>query len=195
MKYCKLALLGAAILFVCAPAANAGPGDLRIGPKIGVAIPFGDLGDFADTGFLFGATGDYGLTDNIALGGNLLYNPYSVEDEGEIDFSFSIFHITANGKYYFESESNLGFFAAAGAGLYMGRTSLEGTTVVQGIEVSFDDSETETDLGIQFGGGLDVPVGESGIELAANIHIIFSEESSNLLTIEASVPFSVIAGE
>ena len=180
--------LGVACLFATGDAI-AGSGDVRVGPKVGIALPMGDFGDFADLGFLFGGTGDFGINESLGISGDILYNPFSVDDGGSnLDISFSVIHVTTNVRYSFPGESTLRPFALGGIGLYFGRTSTDGE--VGGI--SFDGSNTDSDIGLQFGGGVELPVGENAIEVTGMLHLI---SDTNMITLAASLPFSVVAGE
>lgn len=180
--------LGTMCLFATGDAL-AGSGDVRIGPKVGIALPIGDFGDFADLGFLFGATGDFGVNESIMIGGDLLYNPFSVNDIfDDLDTSYSVIHVTGHARYQFESSSSLRPFALGGLGIYFGRLSQDGE--INGFSVS--GSDTESDIGIQVGGGVQLPVGENAIEFSGVFHII---SDSNMITFAASLPFSVVAGE
>lgn len=92
----RTVLVIAAVLLAAGPAAALEPGLQEGHAAIGAMIPFGDFGDLADTGFLFGVGYGYWLSPKLQLGLQFDYHMYGTANE---DVDGNIFSYTAFGKY------------------------------------------------------------------------------------------------
>ena len=126
----------------------------EIGINIGAAVPVGDLGDASGTGISIGADYFYQVFDNypnLRLGGRLAFNSFSENDYEQFgaDVSSSAFsvEITPAMRYIFtKEEKRVGYFAQAALGLYVTRLDFNNFPI--------DDTHTESDFGINIGGGV-----------------------------------------
>lgn len=93
----------------------------------------------------FGAHADLGeIIENLTLYPSLEY-----WSKGEGPADFSQFAVNADARYYFPSSNNLSFFAGGGIAF-----------LFNSVDVGpFDDSET--DIGLDLLGGVDVPVSDN----------------------------------
>lgn len=144
--------LAVGLLSLAAPSFASEPGDIFIGPKAGFTLPSGDFGDQAGNGFAIGATGDYVLQSNMAVGGDIIFNPYGGEDFAGGSYSVSLLHINGHYKYFFGPEAQRGFYGVGNAGFY--RASIEFESDENDnpfFDGSFDVSDTEFGIGVGAG--------------------------------------------
>ncbi|MFH0931474.1 MAG: outer membrane beta-barrel protein [Candidatus Zixiibacteriota bacterium] len=138
-------------------------GKFGITGKGGVVMPFGDFGgDFdepnklgAKTGFGFGVTGEYFLSDNISLGAGFLYDIHGVDvGVSGVDINWKISNYEAFFKYLFTTSSKALPYLKFDIGFYQPKLSISG----DGSEISGTFS---TKLGIAGGAGLAYQVSPS----------------------------------
>lgn len=93
---------------------------------------------------------DFGLMQNITLGGELSYQAYNQGYYGYSDYKSTIFGIQANGNYHFNElldiPSKWDVYAGASLNYYSWTTKLDGTKVN-----NYNDAE-DFGLGLQVGG-------------------------------------------
>jgi Outer membrane protein beta-barrel domain len=149
MKQMVLAI--AALLLAAAPATALEQGLQEGHAAIGAMIPFGDFGDAANTGFLFGTGYGYWLTPRLQLGAQFDYHMFGMTDEfvaavgADEDVDGNIFSYRAFGKYALMMEDSTPYLK-----LLLGFYSFGlGDYEVGGLAV---ETESETDFG--FGAGL-----------------------------------------
>jgi len=123
------------------------------GGKLGLVLP-----DVGDNTIGFGAIGDLGT---ILPTLNALKAEASAEYWGNsYDYfggksKLSVISVNGTAKYYFTG-SGISPFAGAGLGLVLSRASVEFDQPVFGVS---DSSDTDTDIGINLVGGVDIPIG------------------------------------
>lgn len=151
MRNALLALVLVLSLPSLASAQTAAPGPGgerkgRIGASAVVGLPIGDWGNAVN--FSLGVLGDldYTLTPVLTLTGRAGFIYHLADGDG---LTFYTIPIWVGGKYYLAPvESSARFFAAGELGLNF--THIE-------VEVGgFKGSDTETDLGLNLGGGVDL---------------------------------------
>ena len=122
-----------------------------------LGIPMGNFADDnkvgADMGYGFGATGEFFLTDQIALGGYFDYSSYGLGSFGGIDYSLKLTNFGVFIKHIFPTSSNKSLYLKANAGLYKPKVSAKFG--------SLSGSESfEMKFGFGFGGGIMFEVSE-----------------------------------
>jgi opacity protein-like surface antigen len=160
----------AALLVVGLHSVSYAQGEVLVGAKLGYSSPTGDFGTDFDGGFVYGLFGEVAYSDWLSLEGSLVRHTHDESEEGlgdlfPMNLLMSMFpgigeehfggetrlnlnEITVNAKFYFPVE---GFrpYLTAGVGAYFWKLEVE----------NLGDS-TETDFGINGGGGVLFPVTE-----------------------------------
>ncbi|NOT34252.1 MAG: porin family protein [Candidatus Eisenbacteria bacterium] len=150
MKF-KSLILATAIMVCSVGAANAA-GSFWLGANAGGAIPSGDFGDAAATGWNLGAVGTYMVNDQWGFGGDVGYHAWNGSEDLNASFGpnaevkLSAIQATGHAVMLIPSNSNMKPYAKAGVGLY----NLKGTS--SGGTSTLDSSESK--LGFNFGGGM-----------------------------------------
>jgi opacity protein-like surface antigen len=173
LRVCCLAL----VVFT-ATAAQAG-GCLSIGPMGGVTFPVDDFTDLAKTGFAAGATADYLVQPNFALGLTALYNPYGKQDKNYwLKATVSIVQITTHGKFYLNTGSKISLFVVGGGGLYIESADTEGSSYDgYGGTESWSDSGSSTEFGVHAGFGAQLHESKTvDLALQAGYNMIFDKD-------------------
>ncbi len=95
--------------------------------KGGIGIPMGDFADDegvgADMGFGFGVTGEYFLSNQVALGGYFDYSSFGLGSYGDVDVSFKLTSFGGSVKYIFPTNTNIAPYLKASAGKYQPKLS------------------------------------------------------------------------
>ena len=190
------------IVMALVPLANAGmnKGDIVAGPTAQVGLPVGDFGDAADVGFGFGAIGDYMVTNNVAIGADVVYNFFSASTDGfqsegvdvKID-DFKVLQIGAHAKMYFNPMENTNPFVFAGLALYNSKGGGSASVEIPGVG-TFDGSASgsSTDFGVNAGGGAQFKAGEKmRLAAQAHVHMILSDPSSTYIGAALSLLFGI----
>lgn len=180
--------LGAVAGLTLAAAAIAAPAQaqnvsdartVRFGVQGGLSMPTGDFGDVAEMGFLIGGMMDIRpATLPVDFRIDLAYNRWGLDDGGlDLDGSFSGLSLGGNVVVAIPTEGTVGPYVLGGLGMY--RTTIE-------VE---DEDESETDLGMQLGGGLNFRL--SGFEtfVEARYHKIFGDTDADFLPIVFGIRF------
>jgi hypothetical protein len=163
-----LALLCAGMLST-ATAFAATPSTMTFGVSGAAALPMGDFGDVASTGFGGGVYGDYWLSSNFAIGVDGMWNSHGGNDDnGFGDVDFTNLQVSAHGKYQIPMEgSPMSPWLTFGVGMYN-----------MGVDTGVSD-DSESNFGINVGGGLDWWSSPAfGIGPFLNFHNIFTEDES-----------------
>ncbi len=130
------------------------------GGKVGLVIP-----DVGDNTIGFGAIADLGTIvpslPPLKAEGSLEYWGNSYDYFGG-QSKFSAISINGTAKYYFTS-TGISPFVGAGLGFVISTASVEFDQPVFGVS---DSSESDTDLGLNLVGGVDIPIG-TGMKLVA----------------------------
>jgi opacity protein-like surface antigen len=168
----KAAVLGVALLVLGAGASNAGSN--WIGVSGGAGVPTGDYGDAAATGWNLGVTGTHMVNDQWGFGGDLAYHAWGASDDLNAfaeasfgpgsEFSFSALQGCAHAVMAFPTQTNFKPYAKAGVGVYSVSTKLSSP--------AGDDSQSESKLGFNFGGGMSFPTSSNmkwGVNAAYHI--------------------------
>jgi len=147
-------------VMICLPggaSAQAAKGDMAIGAGLELALPMGDFGDVAGTGF--GATGqfEYVYNPNISIVGHLGYIKWGGKDFGFYKWSYSVIPIKGGAKYYFDPIKR-GFYGSGEIGLHLFSYSSESD--IGGVP---DYSESSTEFGLALIGGYEMPAGQTFI--------------------------------
>lgn len=154
-----------------------------IGASAGIALPTGDLGNGVNSGYTVAVS--VGLQEQAnPLGFRLegVFNEFGVKGT---DAKYRVYAGTANLLYDLNAgtttagvQSTGGFYVIGGVGLY-------GTKAVQG---SFS-SNTQTDFGVNGGGGYRLPLSGFSVYFEARYHAIFSNPGQQILPITVGVEF------
>jgi opacity protein-like surface antigen len=195
----KTTLLACALALV-AGTAHAAVGDMWFGVQGGMAIPTGDFGDVAKTGFQGTLSGQYGVAKNCYFGVDLGYHMWSAKDEINdalvaapplgfgpgSELKLSALQATAFGTYNFPMADEKQMpYIKIGAGIYNVKSKIEGGTL--------EEDESESNFGFNLGAGYDYEVSPAyTIGLLAAYHSIQTEgEATNLFTIGAKLAFGM----
>jgi opacity protein-like surface antigen len=159
-----------------APGANA---QARFGLAAGLAVPMGDFGDVATSGFnVEGSVEFRPATMPFGLRGDLFYNRFSADEDVGLDGNFSTFGGALNALFQMAG-------IAATPYLVVGPTLTNFAADINGS----DDSETK--IGAQGGIGVKFPLSGFTSKIEARYHTIFTdEENVNLVTIN----FGILSG-
>lgn len=172
MKVLARAVLAAAMVFV-APALHAQTSLLF---AAGATMPVGDFGDAVETGYH--AIIGLGIKPPLApIGARVegMFNDNAFK--GGADASFRILAATANVTYTAIPTA----YVIGGLGMYNAKCA--GTCGVFG-------SASETDVGFNLGGGLNIPLTGLGVFVEARLHIVNSEGgSTKFLPITVGIKF------
>lgn len=90
-----------------------------------LALPMGNFGDAANTGFGGSVRYDGQINDNLAWGGYFGYQTYSYK--GNTSYNLNMMPIMAGVKYYF-TEMNNGFYGGLDLGVFIASTNVPGAT-------------------------------------------------------------------
>jgi len=180
-----VASLSLGAMVVAAPAGAQAPGT-SIGPRFGIAAglaqPTGDAGDVADLGFNITGTLDMRVAAiPFPLRFDVQYNRHGLGDTpgADVDGSYSVIAGIADAVFNFSpATSTLRPYALGGVGIYR-----------QAVDVEDFDGESETNLGLNFGGGLRIPLSGFDTYVEARYNTIFGDESGGYIPIVFGVRF------
>jgi len=155
--------------------------NITFGVGAGLGIPLGDWSDVYNVGFGLKGNVFYSIRPQIDIVGNVeLYHFTGGEEysllgvvEYEWDYSLTRLCFAGDGRYTFTGKVK--FFGQAGLGLYYDMSKVES-------DLFGSESDTETNIGFRFGGG----VAFGNIEIIGIFHLV---EDSNMLTINALYRF------
>lgn len=175
MKYIKIPTVVLALtLMTSAAHAVEVHGKLSISPYAGIVIPFGDAAETepptdleagespiggATTGFGIGGALEYGLTENVVVGGKFGYNKFGFDEEflgdelpegATIDGDWTIIEFGAYVKLLMAAGSNTRPYVKAG--VLAGKADLKG-------DVTFGDLTEEGEVDISNALGIEAGVG------------------------------------
>jgi opacity protein-like surface antigen len=186
----KIGLLLIPALMLAAPAlaqTEAGMSMMTVGVGAGYALPMGDFADWYDGGLIVGLNGCYMFTDmyGVEVGVDWAKFPVNSDfedlmDMGDLDISVQYIPVTVDAMAKF-SAGNFSPYVKGGVGYYFG--SLTGDDVP-------DNTDSQNDFGINVGGGVKIPFGETTMfDIGLTYHYIMTEESD----VEGSFNTSVVA--
>lgn len=153
---------------------------MQVGGHLGIALPMGDFGDAANTGFEIGGDFMYYYQPNIAFFGQLAYISFGTESDA---VSYSFFNIKGGALYLFNTKG-VRPFVGASAGFY--NFSYE-------IEVfGFSSSDSDLNFGIAPLGGVIFPVTPKiDIKAQMEYNIVFSSGDASYLGVNATVLYKL----
>ena len=151
MKKLIVALASTICLFSFTAVAGA---DVSYDITAGLGIPFGDLGDFAGTGFGVGTDVFFWTPPSLPalkVGGRVAFN-YFLEDLG----SASTVEFMPVARYEFPSQDTMRFFAQGGIGFanFSTKVDIPSYTVFGVTYGGGSSSDSDLEFGIALGGGV-----------------------------------------
>ncbi|MBN1885087.1 MAG: outer membrane beta-barrel protein, partial [Candidatus Krumholzibacteriota bacterium] len=158
----RIVVTAALCLLLAAPAAAQSVlDDIDWSVDAGIAMPTGDFGKAANTGFCFGVNGFWSYTERLLFGGRIAYDRWGVdEDMGgrgwDVEGHFSAIEIVPQVRYLFTDDATqrANFFGQAGIGFYRFAFDLEYDSDLT--DDTWDSDDAEIDLGIALGGGVTI---------------------------------------
>ncbi len=161
MKKSTVGILAALAAVSVAGTANAQMGPttpFSIGVNAGAAIPTGDFGDFASTGWTVGVDGTFNITPMFGIYAGYSLSQFTLDEElfgDDVEGSLS------------EQGFDAGIKATFGGGALPFTPFLKGGLVYHKLSADFDDIddededelETDSELGFEVGGGVMLPLG------------------------------------
>ena len=175
-----LGTVAAATRVVAAAAAPAAAQDaagtraVQLGVQGGISMPMGDFGDAADMGFL--VAGTLGMTP-AALPVGLRFDVGYQSWGGEGDLSFSGIHGMGSAVFTIATEGGMRPYLLGGLGVYRMK-----------VDIGVADA-TETDLGIHFGGGIDIPLSGMSSYVEARYTNVFGDGDMSFIPIVFGIRF------
>jgi len=125
------------------------PIDIQI--HAGLSVPVGE--DNLNTGMTLGATAGYGLTENIAATGALIFNRYGLED-GSRTGHFPIIKVLGGVRYTTTSDSQLRYFGSVEVGFARSELNFDTELGLGKSAVDLGGQDSATDLSFRLGGGV-----------------------------------------
>jgi hypothetical protein len=163
-------LLSASTVFAQDTMSSSGR-PIKLGGMLGASLPLGDFGDVAEMGFHIGALGEFSRpTWPLLLRGEVTYHRHGAKD---FDGNASVLSFVPNLIFPIgDPASTARPYIIGGVGLY--RLSVDLDLDIPGV----DDSQSDTNAGINVGGGFTFNL--SGFEtfIEARFHSVFSEDSN-----------------
>lgn len=197
------------------------PGSYSLGGFGGLNLPQGpdEFKDYFKSGIGFGAEFKYNINEKMSFVGSFAYLPFNYNEDkmeedimelvgGEEDIQINIEGggikynaIQANLLLYLsQPEASTGFYLTGGGGYYMGKSEtpdkVELTYAGETIDITDmmeGEEESENDLGVNFGAGLELAMGTSmSLFVEGKYHIVFTEdESTKFITLMGGLRFSL----
>ncbi len=213
-------VLFAAILLCVIPFtlvnAQRAAGTLSFGGFGGVGLPMGpdEFKDHYKMGIGFGGELKYNFTEMTSLAASFTYLPFKIDEDKMIEDvtegveipegveitieggSLKMSIISANLIQYFTAPAaSAGFYVTAGAGYYtysMDDVTVKVTYEGETYEETMEMDESESDLGLNGGAGLEITMGTNLFLFAeGKYHHIFSEdEATSFITIMGGLRFT-----
>jgi opacity protein-like surface antigen len=152
----------------------------------GISTPSGEFGEAVDTGWGLGASIGYGISRNTVLSWGVAYHRFGEEF---VDGHVGITPITMAVDYGFSSSGKVRPWISGGLGLYH---LSEETTEFFPPSTFVVTSESENDIGFNFGFGIATPLNRrNAFGAGFKFHHIEGDEfpNTNFLTLQAGVAF------
>ncbi len=181
-----LSALAVALLFTVASlspsVSNAQDIKFRVNGEL--ALPMGDFGDLASTGFGATISGEKMMDENMTLTATIGYLMWSGEEFFGITTDVSAIPVQAGLKYFFMPKSDgIRAYGMAEAGFHYLMLSAEGT--IFGQTFSNDDSEVRLSLAPSV--GFEMPLGDLTLDVAGRYQ--FVTDDTSYIGIRAGVKF------
>lgn len=116
----------------------------------GVSFPVGNFGDAFSTGFGFGGSLGYGLSDNVIVSWGVSHHQF--EDENSAGIDWSVTPLVMNADYRIPGSGSVAPWIGGGIGLYM----VDAEFPAGGGTIREEDFNN---FGLNFGGGISTPIG------------------------------------
>jgi len=212
-KTVLLAVLALALIGSSAMAQRT-PGSYSIGGFGGVGLPSGpkEFKDYFKSGIGYGGELKYNVNEKTSLSASFTMLKFGIKTDeiedavGEEGAKVTVEGgglkaniIQANLLYYLAPpESSTQLYLIGGGGYYMEKAEspdkvtveFEGETYDLSDMFESEDSESENDFGVQFGAGLDLPLGSLNLFVEGKYHIVFTEdESTKFITVMGGLRF------
>lgn len=164
-------------------AQSASDKPLSFGVSGGLSLPVGDLGDGASSGYVVAGHVFFkpASLKAIRLRGDVAYDKWGVKESGG-DADLRSLSLVGNAIYDLPSSSNVRPYLLGGVGLYNSKFSYD-LGAVRG------SSATNTDLGLQIGGGLTFKLSGFDTFAEAKFVNILADGGSNWIPISFGVRF------
>ncbi|MBM3286400.1 MAG: porin family protein [Candidatus Eisenbacteria bacterium] len=206
MRCFRVLMVGAMLLGVLALGASAQDKPLTFHVGAGYAKLLEDDAPGGSIGLTGGVIYNLEKPEGFAIGGEAGYLMLGKEEEEYNDDEFdvsvkseaklSVIPITAQGYYMVPMDGSLAPFLTLGLGFYNVRASVKvevdsGNPVIDDM-LSIDDSDSETKLGMNFGGGLKFGAADARVRFGADAryHIVMTDvENTDVLTLMGRVYF------
>jgi opacity protein-like surface antigen len=199
--YRTLTLVAVLVVVITGPQsthAQDAESTIYVGPVLGWSFPVLDLADVNDSGWSIGATGDYTLSENFAVGASVVFHKFDpitdiwtlIGTWSNIDVTLNVLQITAHGKFLIPMDrAQIRVFG--GLGLYQGYSSVKGRVWFAGNPgpIQFDESDNETNFGMNGGAGIQIPAGRAVIDVNSTFHIVTDEDTSMFFGVSAGALF------
>jgi len=114
-----------------------------------LALPTGDFGDAAGTGFGGGVGGAMPYNESLTLRGEVGYVHFGGKSIGDFDWQYALIPILVLGEYQFDLDSP--FYGLGGIGMTMARFSFDWYN--PWTDTTENDSDSDSEFGIALGGG------------------------------------------
>lgn len=201
------------VVLALAAGAPARAGTFGLGLTGGVAIPSGDFSDAFQTGFNGSAYAEYWFNDQGAVGFDLGYSRHDAKDElnnilntateiglllsgattasSNLEVSASFFLAGLHAKWAPPSARAIAPYLQGGFGIYSVRTAIEGDIRADGVIVGVDESDSQSDFGLNVGTGVLFKASPTvSIGVGAAFHNVFTEgKSTQFFAIAAQAHF------
>lgn len=139
----------------------------------GFSLPTGDFGDAFDTGLGFGANIAHGVGRNLLLSGGVAYHSFDGDGFGG---DAHIVPITFNIESVFPSGGKIKPWIGGGVGLY--NIDINTGTIVIPFFGPISASASETNFGVNFGGGIAARTGTKGVwGVGLKFHHVFEGDT------------------
>jgi hypothetical protein len=178
-KTILLALVVALFSSLTLAPSNTNAQEIEYRASAELALPMGDLGDAAGTGFGVTASGEKKLDDKMTVTATVGYIMFGGEEVGPIEFSVSAIPIQAGLKYFFMPKSgDMRFYGMGEAGFHYVMASAEGEINLGfGNTQSFDESDSEIEFSLAPSVGFEMPLSDLTLDVAARYQFVSGDAS------------------
>lgn len=147
-----LSSLAAPVTAHAAPAKKGIEGRAVVRLHGGVSFPVGNFGDGFSTGFGFGGSLGYGLSENVLVSWGVSHHQFEHETLDGIDWSIT--PMVINADYKIPASGTVTPWIGGGIGLYM----VDAEVPVGGPGGTIEERDFNN-FGLNFGGGISTPIG------------------------------------
>jgi opacity protein-like surface antigen len=158
----------------------------------GISLPLGDLGDGVGTGFGVHGALWYRLTnERMRVRGDVGFDRFTGDNSINIggvsaETNVTIIPVVGNVIYSLgQSRQTARPYVLGGAGLFVAR----GSSTVRVGNVTRDESETDTNLGIQVGGGIEFQLAGFSTFAEAKLVNVFGDGSARWIPLTFGIKF------